>query len=357
MILYEFMNKDLFKAGKDISKYMKTKYGLTLPDKLFNDENIHFLYDYLLEKVKEHNLEKINIDRDKFLFEDEIEERQIDRVIKKVSKIVLEPKNYLADLYSALYIGILFNMQGEDSFACIDNEPKRKDEDEEQYQLRKNENNMKISQKDEMNSVWTTSDDKINRNIVREKYPVPIKMAVSEADEKDTIVSIPGGCFDYHKTMISRRNIGIFETTKEKGSFQRYSFMKNHEIYTDLSGSSIENLLFMEYTLGIGYTNQIFGYLKNLKTYSEIQAFSSLILAGAEINHFFLRKMIINVIWDYIKVDLFNDRYHHNAEILINVVNKIIATIMKQVLEVWWYSYLEKGTTKELHMLKLQAEM
>lgn len=179
---------------------------------------------------------------------------------------------------------------------------------------------------------------------------------VSEADEKGVITSIPGGCFDYHKTMISKRNIGIFETTIQKGSFQRYSFMKNHEIYADLTNSPIENLLFMEYTLGIGYTNQIFSYLKSVKKYSEIQEFYPVIRAGAEISHFFLRKKIINVIWDYIKLDLFNNKYYHNAELLIHMVNKIVSTIINQVLEVWWYSYLEKGTNQELYILKLQVD-
>lgn len=167
MILYKFMNKDLFNEGKDISEYMKDEYGLTLPNKLFDDDNIVFLYDYLKEKVDEHNCKKIDIDTDGFLFEKETEKELIERVIKKIYKIVSEPKNYLADLYSAIYMGILYNMKGEDSFAYKEDETILEGEKEEQHQLRKKEIYKKASYKEEINSVWVTTDDKINRAVVQ----------------------------------------------------------------------------------------------------------------------------------------------------------------------------------------------
>lgn len=211
-----------------------------------------------------------------------------------------------------------------------------------------------------MNSVWFTVDNKIDRDTVKENYPVPIKVKMFEGGKEGVIKSISGGCFDYHKTMISKRNIAIFDTSITEGSFQRYSFVKNHEIYNELRNSSIENLLLMEYTLGIGYTNLLFEYLKNVDEYSKIQQFYPLIASGAENSHFYIRKQITKVIWEYVENEMnggmVSDKCIKNAEIIMKKANSTVVKVMNLVLEVWWYLYMCKVTDYEWNALVVGAQ-
>lgn len=257
------------------------------------------------------------------------EKEYLDKMLKDLERIIMDPISYFEDIMSAVYIGLLYSDPKQDSFAnrlgFRENRPK--EESELLYRFEKD--------KCEIASVWSSksNDEKINKKSVKENYPVPIY----ENDEENSIRSLPGGCFRYHHTLISKDNISIFDIKTEMKSFKRYSFVKMYRIYDELKDTLVENLLLMEYSLGVGYASQIFHYTKEMEKTKELEQLNKLVELGAQIVPFFIRKKVMSVLWEYLHVKGFDKNCVDNyVLVILTAVKDMVMKVYMSSLELCW---------------------
>lgn len=89
-------------------------------------------------------------------------------------------------------------------------------------------------QKSEIHSVWNSKDKRFGKDDIRENYldffSGMREEQSEECLEEYKIISIPGGGFLYHHTLISKEHIGLFDVEKSTEDYRRYAFGKAHTI-------------------------------------------------------------------------------------------------------------------------------
>lgn len=173
----------------------------------------------------------------------------------------------------------------------------------------------------ELVGVWDGND----KSIIKKYYPVSVK-------NNGTNLFIPGGCEEFHKLMISQAYLSIYDIESEEKDCRRHSYTKVREIYETLKDTKVENLLLMEYSLGIGYANQIFAYMKDIDSCEEFYKWEKMVQLGREIHYFFLRKIIIGELWEYISWHMEEENCVYRMEVILKTVIKYINFIIKNSL-------------------------
>lgn len=314
MVQYDFMSRDNIEK-RDIQSYVKEKYGVLINGKSWLEVDS---FCEKLEEIFRSAWEKQQLDLND-IFEEEFEkvDDRADEVVKLqerfplIYKIIGDWEKYAKDLLADSYMGML--------------------------QADKNYN---IVFKDAFKQCWEA--DACNKSIdmenAKKHYPF--------ADISDFLKDgIPGGCEAYHELMIQQKNIGIFDIGTDIKTLQRYAFPRTSNIYHALEDSPIENLLLLERTQGIGYTNQLFYYIKDIKQKEQLDRLSNIIACGLKIP-MFIRKDIVDIIWSYLNRFEYNDISIQYAETIIDNIAYVVKYIYRNLLEFHWYvfylAYLEK---------------
>lgn len=273
-----------------------------------------------------------------------INEMLLNKCVDAIDEILSDGKNYHADLLSAIYMGLLYVDEANDFF---NNNLNKSSKEYIKYDV-----NELI--KEELRSVWSSrsNDNKIDKDVARKNYPIPIIDKVDENGERQ-IISLPGGCLDFHKTMISKENIGLFDNQTKGESYAKYSFPKAYAIYERLKTASVENMLLMEYALGMGYVNQAYIHVKEIQKYSDLLKVCEFIRKGVVITPFFIRKNVMEILWKYLEHDLLNVEEIRNVCVIIEAAQKIIDAVFNKTIELWWYAYYLKKVDVDIYVLQL----
>lgn len=341
------------KNVKKITRHIREKYGVQLSEELLYEKN-YILLDYLEKAVSSIGVdEKLDECWESIKCKQKLTELcYLKYAVDELKVLLSNPEEYYIDLLSTIYMGLLYNDTSQDYFAmklCIkDIEKQYGKPTKEQKEQIKDFNN----KRETIKSVWRRESNKgkkiingeevpackRNVNATRAYYPIPVKM-----NDSNEILSLRGGCFWYHYTMINLKNFGIFDLQTEIKNYRRYSFMRMYKIYEALKDTSVENLLLMEYSLGIGLANQIYEYFYELNTKEEVDTISDLIQELAEIYPIFIRKKVVDIICKRIELKEELAKCSETISLLVEVVNKIVNDVFFDVLELWWYEYFLYG--------------
>lgn len=185
------------------------------------------------------------------------------------------------------------------------------------------------------------------------------------------------------------------EGRKPKNDITRYGFYKTKEIINEikeveifeksndkeLSGEEIENLLFLDYVLGIGVTNSIYIVTQGIDERTELEKLSNIIKLLTEIPYLETRNELAIEIINYVKErkneDYYIDILQYDFELLkserINKIDservkkaeEILKIIVNSVKDIWkiesqlvvfnWYKY-EKERDLSEEKLKENSE-
>ncbi|WP_455191119.1 hypothetical protein [Eubacterium ramulus] len=340
---YQRLKKmDMYKVVDTLKKI----YKMNLDDVTNLGEEIRI---FLEKQIKESNY-KDALNEIELHFLEVYKNRDLSTLFKNIEECLNNPLNYLPDLNCTVYMAYLYNDYRSDIIDGLLNEidinTENMDEADEKFieELEK--------KAEDIAEFWSYKNNRFDKNCIRKNYPVPVneyedeceiaeadktakvdetveadktaraaetaeadKTAetdekakadeIAEADKENnsvhTLSSLPGGCIDFHHIMLSNENIGVFDLKgKNNIDYTRYAFGKANKIYEDLKQCGIENLLLMEYSLGIGVSNQIFNYVKELTRFRELKSLELLIQASADSPFFFIRKKILQEIWHYV---------------------------------------------------------
>ncbi len=242
------------------------------------------------------------------------------KLISEVGDIISNIENYIHDLWADIYMGVL--RIDKDNDVCPD---------------------------DLMKQGWEQKacNNIINVKNANEHYPL-----IDYGDEDFPMSGIPGGCKEYHQLMMQQQNIGFFDIGSSKESLKQYAFPKTHEFYQKLVDSPIENLLLLEKTQGIGYTNQLFHYLKNITQKEQLERMGKLIKLGLELP-MFIRKDIVDKIWKYLLHFGYNDA---SVKCIDDEINGIICMITDIYEKLWGVSW-QKVKTGEFPECPLEGTL
>lgn len=268
----------------------------------------------------------------------------LENVLKELEEILENPQSYHDDLMSAIYMGLTYSDERNDLFG---------DFVKQSLSETKVDNEAEII-REKLRSIWSRNNkaNMIEKQEIRKYYPIPIIDEIDENGERK-ILSIPGSCWKYHSVMISQENIGLFDIKTQSSSYQKYSFHKIYAIYEQLKEAKIENLLLMEYTIGMGYANQSYAHLRKIGKMEDLNKVCKIIDKGAEISTFFLRKKVMNVLWRYMDLYLLNEEDLNNAGIILQCVKELVDEIYYKSLELWWYAYYLKCVKADLNIWQL----
>lgn len=318
---YSFMGRKAMK-NKDIPSYVKSQYAMNI-DNLIEWESIYKKMEQILENTinKDDISELYEINKGQYDETDEIKllKDTISDIITQISKVDFFIPDLTADYFMGLlYIdeecNVTFDPRMEWAWGPMDEEDKKK------YKKKK---------------------DQISDNLVRildaqKHYPY-----AKYESENFLLDGIPGGCKEYHKLMIKQENIDIFATSIDKEnkniSYKRYGFFKTHDIFEELKNAPIENLLLLEKTQGIGYTNQLFCYAKDFKTKNLLNKFEEVITPYLELP-MFIRKYITNKICGYLKSFGYSDLSIQYVRKASGLITKLAHESYKAILEIYWYA-------------------
>lgn len=340
----KFMNPEYLKQNKSLRSNIKNilikHYGQSKTMKL----NTEFLEKYLSECIEKCDVEtELNNLLDKFKDEDELQKKIITRIMNEMKTVLLDSSNYIIDLMAVIYMGLIYCDRDNDLFAKNDRIA----------QIKGIDNN-----KEDIRTVWCrdSKEGGDKKNEIRRRYPVPIKAIMNKDNEEYRIISLPGGCIEYHKTMISLENVGVYDVTSDGTNYQRYAFPKMYKIYKQLENTQIENVLLMEYTLGIGYVNQSYEYMRKIKNKDDLVELIRIPKKGAEIQPIFLRKQIMNLLWKYIQTDKQSKDILNKTLIILDKLKSLIHKVYYEVLEVWWYVYYSNRKMQDWYLIQLQLK-
>ncbi len=226
-------------------------------------------------------------------------------VVREINDIIKDIKYYWRDLYADIYMGSLRADKAYD--ICYST----------------------LSE-----AGWETRS--CNRQIdvekAKEHYPL-----VDYVDGDFITNGIPGGCREYHELMMRQGNIGFFDIESDKQSLKQYAYPNTHAIYKALKDSPIENLLLLEKTQGIGYTNQIFLYVKEITQKEQLAELEEIIRCIAKIP-MFIRWHISNRIWEYL------DSYNYdkaNIQYIKEYIENVIYVVKFVYEKMWRFSWKE----------------
>lgn len=324
---YLYMNcKDI---GRDqIKKRIVEKYGVHIGEKslyeetsvdnkqrLFLDKldkakrtvktapNTKSAYERLIKKIKGENTEQV----------------RLKTVVREIENIIYNFYNYEDDLAADILMGLLWadknNNLGFNQKIQVKEGKKGSLKDSELIYLWKKSMNLKDAQK---NYVYANI-----RNYPNE--------------------SVPGGCLEYHKVMMQPDHIITFDMpdTVETGTnIGKYTYPKMDTIYQELIGAPIENILLLERTVGIGFTNILFLKLHDVKETEELNQYSEFMKRCMDIEPIFIRKRIVNVICDYmITVSGKTDDWLLVVTDLVDIVIYILKQLYEPLFEYTWSLY------------------
>lgn len=300
------------------------------------------LFDYLKRMMQQARINrKISELKQKLTYDSDIKKKVAEACLNDIELILNKPESYYEDLAGIIYMGLLYIDPKNDFFDdCIGVSQKKSDA------------------RERIQSVWCRKNkaNMTNKEEVRKNYPIPIRDTTKiESDAR--ILSIPGGCDYYHNTMISLENLCLFDLNEKSDSYQKFSFHKMHGIYEELKDKPIENLLLMEYSLGIGFANYSYSYIRGLKSYDELKMMSPIIREATSITQIFLRKEIMKVLWGYYGVSTCGEHDIKNMVLILNSVRELITDVFEKTLEVWWYTVILKKVKCNLYDLKLSMEV
>ncbi len=227
-------------------------------------------------------------------------------VIEKIKEKMFKIENYVHDLWADFYMALLRTDPAYD-----------------------------IQPDELMERGWESRacNKKINMENVRRHYPL-----VDYGDEYFPISGIPGGCQEYHSLMMRQENIGIFDVGSKTESLKKYAFPKTHDIYHELAGASIENRLLLEKTLGAGYADQCFCYLKGCVKKEQVESLKVLIGKLAEMP-MFIRKDITDEIGLYLRHFKCSDTSVKCVESTVDVIVYIVQKSYKKIWQCCWHIY------------------
>lgn len=184
-------------------------------------------------------------------------------------------------------------------------------------------------------SIEKACNKAINMENAKSHYPL-----ICYVNEDFTKCGIPGGCKEYHKLMIQQKNLGLFDINSSKESLEQYAFPKTHDIYKELKYSPIENLLLLEKTQGIGYTNQLYCYLKDIAEKEQLEKLEEIIECVAEIP-MIIRKDITDEIWSYLYYCKYSDA---SVQCVKDAVYGIVYLVKETYKKIWkfnWQIFIE----------------
>lgn len=189
-------------------------------------------------------------------------------------------------------------------------------------------------------------------NVEKAKIHYPL---VDYGDKDFPFDGIPGGCEEYHKLMMQQKNIGIFDIDTEKKSLKQYAYSKSHEIYQELAESPVENLFLLEKTLGIGYVNQLYHYMKTISSKDQLERLEEIYEKVAEIP-MFLRKKVTDSIWEYLDQFEYDDV---SVECMGRTVDSLTYIIEKIYINLWQFVWqeFERGSLPWVAMKGTLSEM
>ncbi|MCM1251689.1 MAG: hypothetical protein NC321_02625 [Clostridium sp.] len=311
MIRYDFMQH---KKKSDIQKDIEVRYGVSISGKSWLD--VQFVNENL-EKILMRECKNIQSDLNDIFEKLEKADNEVDEIRKlqegftKIYGIIGNVEKYSSDLLADSFMGLL--------------------------QIEKDCN---IPFKDSYKQCWDADacNKSINMENAKKNYPFA---DISNFFED----GIPGGCEAYHDLMMQQKNIGIFDINTNIKSLQRYAFPRTSNIYHALEDSPIENLLLLEKTQGIGYTNQFFRYIQEVKQKEQLDKLSGIIKYNIKIP-MFIRKDIAAVEWSYLSDCKYSDMSLQYAENIFDNISYAVKCIYKKLLKFYWYvfylAYLEK---------------
>lgn len=298
MVWYEFMKHNVL-CNETMSTTVKELFGIEI-----NAESL-YQKDFLSESLKKILKEKINkvsgLDEILDGYDETEEIICLKKVVSEIEKLICDFNTYEIDLIADTYMGILLvDERSRISFGKIVNE-------------------------------WEKGacNKSIDIDNARRHYPY---FAYYDFYEE----GIPGGCIEYHRLMSEQSNIGIFDIGAETKSLKKYAFPKTYKIYNGLRNATIENFLLLENTQGVGYTNQIFHYTKNITDKKELDKLKKIILSGLEIHPIFFRKEVVEKMWNYLV------RFNYSKtciEYVLDIMEEIsyaIEIIYKDLLKFYW---------------------
>lgn len=348
---YMYMSPDNKISLSKVKERIKAEYDIEMSDALLKADNSVFKSH--IEKIISNRTCKKQLLEIAESISTKNNKKEALLLIEKLTKVLSDSLNYWEDITAACYIGILYSDKKMDSFK-IEQPSEHELHENKEAQLLINDYKRKIEQ---INSVWIrkSNNGKINKYEARKNYPIPlIKSDDAMVDEGVAIIkSLPGGCLEYHFTMISMQNIGIFDTQSSLTSYRKYTFMKMYDIYRTLKDTAIENRLLMEFSLGIGYTNQIYHYLRMVTAYETIEKMEEIITIGANISPFFIRSKVIPLVWEYLKLKSYSDSAVQLAANILKIVQQYITEIFEKMMDLCWYEYFFYETAEIRYNMSL----
>lgn len=317
MYQYSFMGRKAMKK-REIPEYIKKKYGMEIKSLLDAD----ILYEKTVQ-ILENAVNREYINKLYEIGKEECEEKKDIKDLKDIISDIIdqigEVDFFIRDLRVDCYMGLL----------CTDRD-------------------WDVIPDPEMEKWWGPTDEEdkkksLKSERLRKTLNAQKHYPYAKCEDKDFPLSgIPGGCTEYHRLMMSQKNIHIFATDISRDNqnidFTRYGFSKVHNCYEELRSTPIENLLLLEKTLGIGYTNQLFYYVKSFIDKNQLDKLKEMIKSCVQLP-MFVRKYITDKLWRYLKSFGYSDRSIQYAEEASYLIASLVDEVYEAILEIYWYAH------------------
>lgn len=318
---YDFLSKDINKNKKELMEYVKKKYKLDL----INDRlDIKYIEAYATKRLAAYKWDKVLNQDDPKLKEDSTDFALMKYTLGELKGLLGNPASYYSDIQCMMHFAAVY-------FAS---DP--------------------INITDRMKVVWDPANDgnKIDKEAANYYYPFS-----QNIDGMQYSLNKAKGCQKFHELMISDSNLGIFDIKSEIKDYKRYSFFRSHKIYTDLKHTPIENLLLMEFSLGTGYVNKLYGWLRDGKFISYVQQedMENLFYDSCNISCFVLRSKIMECLWRYLDHVKNKEDCVVKADYIILRVSDAIEEVYSDMLELSWIEFYINLSSDRAYMLELQV--
>lgn len=346
MLPYKFM---AITDKKTILKKVLEEYNFSMLDNRLKGKKPFFV-SFLEKNCKEINLKPLvkNLE-----YCGESDKLDAEYMAREIENVLRKPESYLLDLYSAIYMGYLHHDSEQNTILWLKSIEKELDKhsvpnEEEIRDLLKSVNLKKY----EMQSVWKSAIDtttKVNKEKICKNY-------LSFFDgmyEKNTgegeyeVASAPGGCFQYHHTLLSKEHVRLWDIERDNEDYQRYGFGKTYELLEKLKYVPedekfvpVENRVLAEYTLGIGYINTIYPYVKEIYEREKLEQLLEIIKISIETLPFSIRDKISLVLWEYLFKGDMGKTYIQNAIRILLEIRDSVSYLYLDTLKLCWYEYM-----------------
>jgi len=307
------INADTLNQPDNWKEYIKKVFTVCTESKLEVEELLKDIQVYCSEKgLKDWRLNS--------------KDKTLENVVEQILKIIYEAKSYESDIVADVYMAWLWRN--------VEND---------------------INYTGEIEDEWNerSANEKINGEAARENYPFA---KLCEFPENP----IHGGCKVYHSVMMRQENIGVFDYAGNTQSLQRYAYYRTKKRYLELKDAPIENMLLLERTQGIEYTNVLFEYLYNIKRDKKMRAYIGrykaddkdekgedeakgengyVVQKGLMMEPMFLRTKLIRIIMSYIKKNRYSSSSLEIAGIILDRIIDEVNWLFECLFEVTWVAY------------------